>query len=718
GANGEPLLEAQVTVARTKQQVLSDLDGRYRLELRPGIYELRFWAELHRAEIVRGVRVEAGKVVQLDSVVPSDETAVDVVEVETEADRAAVEGQILTRQRAAAVGDSVGRAEIARTPDRNAAQAAQRLVGATVVGGRFVYVRGLGERYTNALLNDAPLPSPEPDRAAVPLDLFPTMAINSLTIVKTFTPDVPGDFAGGSVRIETREIPSRFVLQASVSGGYNSQATFRTHEGARTGGSLDWLGIDDGTRALPGGFPTYKLAVGSQRPDGTAVTGAEVDAASRSINSYFSTRSRTLPPDHSMSVVAGNGFSLGGDQKLGVLGAVSYGRSYELQRGRTYNEFGRAADGSLNGERVYRINLGGEKVTWGALGSVTYQANRDHRFTLLGMHSQIADNAAQETTGFNNSRNAQVHDQRLLFVERGLNLGQLRGEHRFPGLDRAELGWSGWISDAARNEPDTRNIAYNRAEGSADYTYVDDDFSGRHFWSNQTELVRGGKVDWTQPLGATESKVKTGVFVNLRERDFDSRSLPFRRSDELSIRDRESYAKLNCPAPAAGGTPDFQACGDALMNGANLGPVVRLREATLPEDAYRANLDVYAGYLMSDVALSRRVRVIAGERVEVTRQETTPFDQFNPDLRLNSGRIRSTDLLPSLSAVFELDPRTKVRASATRTLARPQLRELAPFAYTDYFGGRFVSGNPDLTLTRITNADVRVEHFPTLKEVL
>src|SRR5262249_44803663 len=154
-----------------------------------------------------------------DADLEADEAAIDVVEVVSTADRQAVEGQILMRQKAAAVGDSVGRADIAKTPGRNAAQRAPRGVGATVVGSRFVYVRGLGQRYTNAQLNPVPLPSPEPDVNAVPLDLFPALILDSLTIAKTFTPDSPGDFAGGSVRIQTREIPKKFFLSPSISIG-------------------------------------------------------------------------------------------------------------------------------------------------------------------------------------------------------------------------------------------------------------------------------------------------------------------------------------------------------------------------------------------------------------------------------------------------------------------------------------------------------------------
>ena len=193
----ESVIEASVQVLGTKKKTLTDVDGRFRLELPPGTYNLRVYYELHQPARVEKVVVALGKLSRMDIQLIPDESAVEEVVIEEEADKTSTEGQTLQRRRSAAASDGVGRAEIARTPDRNAAEAAQRVVGATIVGARFVFVRGLGERYTNSLLNGTPLPSPEPDRQTVPLDLFPALVLDSITITKQFTPDMPADFAGG-----------------------------------------------------------------------------------------------------------------------------------------------------------------------------------------------------------------------------------------------------------------------------------------------------------------------------------------------------------------------------------------------------------------------------------------------------------------------------------------------------------------------------------------
>ena len=694
----EPIVEAVVSIegGKKKIEVVADLEGRYRLELPPGSYSIRFWGELHRAEVAQGVTVEAGKVARLDAKLLSDETAIDVVEVETQADKAAVEGQILSRQKSAAVGDSVGRAEIARSPDRNAAQAAQRVVGATVVGNRYVYVRGLGERYTNALLNGSPLPSPEPDRAAIPLDLFPTVVIDSLTIAKTFTPDVPGDFAGGSVRIETREIPSKLVFQGTIAGGYNSQATFR-EQNTYKGGSTDWLGIDDGTRALPPGFPKTKQEDRGRESD------PAIAEAGRSINSYMGVQRATAPLDHSANIVVGNGWDLGKDRKFGVLATLNYGRSYRLIKDEILNEYGLSEQ--LNAERAYKIETGGSTVNWGAMANASYQFGVGHRVSVLGLHSHITDDFTQISQGFHLGRDANIHDTRLVFVERALNFGQLRGEHKLKELGDAQLDWAGWLSVAGRSEPDTRNTAYMQNETG--WTYVGNDpGSGRHFWGDQSEKIVGGKVDWTQPLVADDVKLKFGGFVNLRNRDFDSRTMAFQQAPDSRPSD----------FPCNSGT--FTDCSNSIFVPENIGPKLRLWESTLDVDAYKAKLNIYAAYVMADTMIAKGVRLIVGERIEATRQTIDPYDQFDPTNKPPGGKIHSTDLLPSFSAVVDVTKKSKARASVTRTLARPQLRELAPFAYLEQFGGRLTSGNPDLVLTHITNADLRYEYFPTLKEVL
>lgn len=705
-STGEVLAGTSVDVFGSEVRVMTDSKGQYKIPLPPGRYVLRIYTPGYQPIRVQNVFVYAGGTRKIDvGLEPEVAGSDDEFVIEAAPDSASIDALALERKRSSSMGDSVGRAEMSKSPDRNAAAAAQRVVGVTLVGGRFVYVRGLGERYTNALLNGAPLPSPEPDRAAVPLDLFPTLALESLTVVKTFTPDSPGDFAGGSVRIETRRIPDKFLFQATASGGFNTQSTFRQRLDYR-GGKRDWLGYDDGSRALPGEVPSYKLSENGRKPDGTSITKGELVAPGQAINSYFSTKRAFTPPDHGLTVVAGDGFKLGGERKLGVVAALSYSRKFEIRDGAIDNQFSYGDGLEPVEDRIYHYEMGRDTVTWGAFGSASYEFDKHHRLTLIGLHSQTGEDTTRVITGFNKGRDADINETRLEWVERRMSFAQLRGEHSFPEAGDAELNWAAWLSGASREQPDTRGIAWQKSRGGPNWSFVEDPSSARHFWADQTERVIGGQVDWTQPVSET-SRLKFGGFVNRRAREFTSRNLSFDR--ELPI---SQYSRYECPSR------DFDACADSLFFGTNIGPVVQLDESTKANDAYDADLNVYAAYAMTDVAVTKWMRAIVGERVEVTRQTLEPNDQFDSGEVIRGASVESTDLLPSAGLVFDVSTKSKLRASVTRTLARPQLRELAPFSYSNVLGGRPEVGNPDLTLTHITNIDLRFEYFPTLKEVM
>jgi outer membrane receptor protein involved in Fe transport len=705
----QPLMEATVKVVGSKVETVTDLDGRFRLELPPGTYSLRFFYELHTPLRLDRIIVTEGRVTRYDAELEPESGAMDVIEVETEANRSTIEGEILSRQRSAAVGDSVGRVEIAKSPDRNAAQAAQRVVGATIVGNRFVYVRGLGERYTNALINGTPLPSPEPDRAAVPLDLFPTAVLNSLTIAKTFTPDVPGDFAGGSVRIETREIPGKLLFQASVNGGFNTQSTFRSRLDYE-GGSTDWLGLDDGSRELPN-VPSYKLARGATRPDGTRVTEPDLVEPGRQLNTPISKTTSGTPFDHGATVVVGNGWDFGQGRKLGVLGSINYGHSYTIRENERRVLYERNLDDprGFSETRNYTIDTGAETVSWGAFGSVSYRFSNEHKLTLLGLRSTLNDDTTQLIEGYHIARNIDIRANRLAFVTRALNMGQLSGEHDFPALGGSKLEWNATLSQATRYEPDTRDIVWGLGnDEDAMYRFTDAPESGRHFFADQAETQRGAGIDWTQPVipRSEDLKLKFGALASLRDREFWSRTFRFRR---VGNGNRPIF---RCE------DGDIDRCSRELLTDENVGPAITMEEGTKPTDTYDATLNIIAGYVMTDAALTDDLRLIVGERIEHTNQSIDPYDQFDLQEPPAGAKISQTDLLPSASLVWSATDTSKLRFAVTRTLARPQLRELAPFAFTDFFGGRIVSGNPELKLTQITNFDLRFEHFPTLREVL
>jgi outer membrane receptor protein involved in Fe transport len=701
----EAIIEAQVQVLGRKEKTYADVDGRFRLELPPGKYQLRVTYELHRPSRVEVV-VKAGELNHVDFKLVPDEGAVEEVVVEESVDHASAEGQTLERKRSSAVGDGVGRAEIARTPDRNAAEAAQRVVGATIVGGRFVFVRGLGERYTNALLNGAPLPSTEPDRNTVPLDLFPSLVIDSLTINKQFLPDMPADFAGGSVRINTRDFPRESLFQLSLSGAYNTETTGRKRPGYQ-GSNTDWLGFDGGRRSFPSGIPNRKL-------DASSTTTDEQVAYGHRFNTPLITFMKATPPNFGMTLVAGNSYKIGPEAKLGAIMALSYGRSYQLSQvtKRLFNS-GALPDGTKSllaqdeesGERAI------DSVRWSAFGSAALELSRRHTISLLGFHSQNADDSTSELE----STLTGIHSTHLEYVSRALNFVQLRGEHHFPQLSDLEIDWHTSLAVASRDQPDTRDVRYQRGErdGIPGWNFVPD-LSGEHQFLGQSDTTVTAGLDLLQPVVKSEehdTKLKFGTLISSRRRDFLARRfqlVPSRTPGFL-------FNQLSfCPgANWSGG------CANYLFRPELIRPDgLLLDENTLDFDQYRSGLDVYAAYAMVDAKLLPKLRVVGGVRAEITFQEFDGFDPFNPASNPALSQIYKTDWLPAASLVYEVTPKSNARFGVSQTLARPQLRELSPALSTPAAGDLSEQGNPDLQITKITNLDLRFEYFPTLREVL
>lgn len=703
--DGETVLEGLVTVIGRKEYATTDVEGRYRLELPPGVYQIRVVYELHRPARVKNVRVTAGRLVKIDVGLDPDETAVEeVTAVEAEVERASAATQLFLRKNAAQASDSIGAQDIAKAPDRNAADAVKRVVGATVVDGRYIFVRGLGDRYTNSMLNGSPLPSPEPDRQAVPLDMFPTLVISDLTVSKTFVPDMPGDFAGGSLNIHTRDLPNKFLFQATVGLGFNTISTFGNRL-SYPGGSTDWLGIDDGGRKLPQEVPPQRVT--RLLPNGQL--NQNLANVGRAINGPMEVDRTFNLPNGSLSVVVGDSFKRKSGQFLGCDGCVigymlggSYSRRFQKRTDEIIRTYG--VDTTRPGELVrfndYRSETGFDTVTWSGLGTLSYAIGTDHKIALTGLYSRNAEKEARIISGFNEEQGANVHDERLRFVNRALVYGQLRGEHRFRKLNAAELKWTALWARATLNDPNLRETVYV-ADAERGLSYRESTQSGQHFYAAQGETTRSGGLDWTQPLtkGENATKLKAGGLLTLRGRSFNARRFRFLRNPSAD--------------PAI-----FRQRPNQIFTDENVGPAIELEEWTRPTDAYAAQYNVYAGYVMADVALTNRLRVVAGERLEAARQTIQSFDPFAATAERVESRLNKTDLLPSGNIIFKATEQSNVRLSATRTVARPQLRELAPFVFTDFFGAREVLGNPELDRTRILNFDARYEIFPRVGEVL
>jgi len=675
---GEPLIEAQVTVVKTGKKVLTDIDGNYKIDLPPGVYDLRMFAELKPARKISNVKVDLGKTAHIDVALGSadDKIAVQEIEVVATPDTATEAVQIVQRQKAAVVSDGVSAQQIARSPDTSASDSIKRVVAATVQDGRYVIIRGLGGRYSSTLLNGVMLPSPDPDTPAAPLDLFPAVLLANLTVAKTFSPEMPGNFAGGILLINTREFPSRFMLSLRAAGSADTASTFRKSY-AHGGGSLDFLGYDDGTRALPSGVPANRLLT-----DPT-FTPEEVAASSKTFPNDWQLRNTTLGPNYGFAATAGNTLNLG-SQKLGYLATVNYGRRFTRRLVKVQRLGEQRPDGTfLPSVEQLEEDRATDQPSLGGLLTLGYAPSPAHRINFTGLYTHNTENTTSRTTGVDES-SLNVDRMRLRFLERGMLAGQLLGEHAF-AAGRVVLAWQGNLANTLQNEPGARDLV--RTQAGTGWPIGNSSGAAEKMYGTLSDRTGGGGLDLSFLIDG--AKVKTGANVTSSSRDYLTRRFHYDVGPNLA------------PLPSG-----------LVFAPNNIGQGLTLRENTLGTDGYTASRTTWATYMMADLVKLDPFRLIVGERLEISNLEVNVGNKVDANLPApTTTRKFDRDLLPSVNAVLAVTKDSNIRAGYSRTIARPHFREVAPALFFDYVRRRAIGGNENLKRTSIQNLDLRWETF-------
>ena len=675
---GEPLIEAQVTVIKTGKKVLTDIEGNYKIDLPPGVYDLRMFAELKPARKIANVKVDLGKTTHIDVALGSadDKVAVQEIEVVAAPDTATEAVQIVQRQKSAVVSDGVSAQQIARSPDTSASDSIKRVVAATVQDNRYVIIRGLGGRYSNTLLNGVVLPSPDPDTPAAPLDLFPAALLANLTVAKTFSPDLPGNFAGGILLINTRDFPSKFMLSLRVAGSGDTASTYRKSY-TYNGGNLDFLGFDDGTRALPRAIPRNVLLNDPVIPPDQQI------ARSKSFPNDWQMRTTTLGPNYGLAATMGNTLNFGG-QKLGYLATVNYGRRFtrrliKLQRlGEQVGE-----DKYLPSVEQLEEDRATDQPSLGGLFTVGYAPAPAHRINLTTLYTHNTENSTSRTLGVDdNGQN--VDRMRLRFIERGMIAGQLMGEHAFEA-GKFVVGWQANLADTTQYEPSQRDLL--RTQSMLGWTIGDSAGAAERMYGKLGDRTGGGGLDLSFLLGG--AKLKTGANVTSSSRDYLTRRFHYKVSSQV------------------GALPS-----DLVFAQENIGRTVNIEENTLGTDGYTASRTTWAAYVMADIVKLDPFRVILGERLEVSDLKVNIGNEIDPRLGPPTKVTQhDADLLPSINAVLSVTKESNLRAGYSRTIARPHFREVSPALYFDYVRRRTIGGNENLKRTSIQNLDLRWEAF-------
>jgi hypothetical protein len=697
-------------------------DGTYKIALPPGTYRVEVQYISYQMLKVTDVVVKQDELSTLDLTLTPQAIQLKAVEVTAQEVRNSESATLAKRKKAPAASDAISAEQISRTADGNVAEVATRVTGISIVGDRYVYIRGLGERYNTTMLNGATLATPEPERRVVPLDLFPSDLVDNLVVQKSYTPDLPGDFAGGGVDINTREFPGKRLFSFSASSGYNSATTGKDYL-IYSGGDRDRLGFDDGTRALPDLIQKYAANEPIREQSSFSSLGFPADTLAifgEEFNKIWTPTKKDGAPEYSFAGSYGDQFNLF-DRELGVFAGGSWKNSFQSYDFEKNVYESQSEAGFLTPTALYDGASSEDEVLWGGLLHSSYRVNDAHTVSLRGMYDRSSEDEVRIYEGYEGDTSQRpIRDTRFLFVERGLFSGALESEHNLQSMLNSRVQLRASYSQSQRNEPDRREYVYeyvtryfeDPASGEQDsssaweLSSVSPDRSFTRFFSELDDIERGFDGSWSMPFEAVkglEAKLKAGFAHKNKDRDFALRRFTFTQ-----------------PLPQTG--IDITQAPEQLMTDENItgsrttGFV--LEERTRFTDNYRGAHDLNAGFLMADMLVTTKLRAVAGVRVETSDQRVLTEDILYHNEPPVNVQLKTNDILPSINLTYGLTPTMNLRASYFKTLARPELRELAPYSMANYQGDFEEEGNPDLNRSLIYNYDIRGEYFPGPNEVL
>jgi outer membrane receptor protein involved in Fe transport len=690
-----PLAHAPVIVVGQDGRVrtfTADERGHYVARVPPGTYTVRSRYDLYHGARISGVRVTRGKLTQtnlvLDPIDLEEEVIVQEIEIPYRADTTTAAAQDQLRKESSAIGEGMGAKQMSQQGASDAASAARRVVGVTVDKNQLI-VRGLGGRYVKVLLNGLPIPNTDPDYPSVDLDLFPTNVIDSLNVQKAFLPDIPGDFAGGTLDITTVSFPRKFTLEAGVGLGLNSQTSFRSRLDYR-GGSYDALGFDDGTRALPDAVEGKKLRPRRGHfPDPKAV-----EAAAETFTNTWQYRRTDALPKMGVDLTVGDAIKFGRQNRVGYLAALVYDYSIERLTGVTRPKPGAGRNDAVEASR-YATEVGSEQVQLAAIGTASLDVGLDHSFTVLTLFNRAMEDETKYRDGINAevSQTARYQKWQLQFLARTLFLNQLLADHRNLFGTRLRLRWSAYYALGRRDEPDLRTVTYGEHEGVADRWKPTAD----RLFSDLSQTDLGANLSlrfplWPQAWGTLGGRVGTS------DRDFTTR--------RFQMRQIQGGADASV----------YKAGPEVIFGPEGNGTLSYMEEFTSPRDSYVANQTQFTGFFMLETPIVGPLSLAGGVRLEAFRQEISsrsPFPEDNTPESLAANRRDRRDFnsLPGAALKYEITETMLARLAYGMTVSRPQVRELAPYDYYDFLRDRTITGDPDLKTARIHNVDLRWEWF-------
>jgi len=713
-STGKPLPGVLVAIIGTKFSTLTDAQGKFYFRKMPaGQYILEFSLFSFSTKVVDEVVVVDKEATVLNVSLAEmngvlDEVVIKTVKAKTES----VQSLLTMQKNSIRVSDGISAESIKRTPDRTTSDVLRRISGTSIQDNKFVIVRGLNDRYNTTYLNGSPLPSTEPDKKAFSFDIFPANMLDNLVINKTASPDLPGEFAGGIIEINTKSTPEKDFQSITVGAGYNTITTNKTKFQA-----------NDIKVGLPSYFPSSAefhfiqgTAKGSEKTESGIL---QIDELSKKYQTDWSVDEGKFDPNTNFQFTLGRYFKFNDTQSLGLLASATNNVTNVFGEG-SLKEY--ETPGDLR--KSFNNNNYRKQKLLGAIVNLSLKLNTNNRFSFKNLYSITSESRFTDRLGTKNITDAEPtmsSSTNRLFTENKIYTGQLIGEHFLPE-SKIKIGWVGSYSNVQREVPSERRNTYDyiqyqdgtQSVPTAPFAgnNVGLDNPGSIFTSNNNESIFSSKIDISKKLEFSDNfsaDIKIGGITQSRNRKFQARQLgyvPFSgRVNGVNWSQDNTFNGIIATLPNA-----------TIFNSANMGILstsptnlsgLTLFEGTKGSDYYDAESNLDAGYLMIDNVFNKW-RIIWGARIENYSQNLNSIDEANLPVVVDDTQL---DILPSFNLIYSLNKKQNLRMSGSKTLNRPEFRELAPFLFYD-FDTRFnTSGNPNLKITDIYNADLRYEYF-------
>ncbi|NOU46011.1 MAG: TonB-dependent receptor [Bacteroidales bacterium] len=706
----ETLVGVSVWIEGTTIGALTDLNGEFEINsVKVGSYTVMASYISYAKMRFENVKVSKDHINRIDVELAEDVMTMDEVVV---VDRRITNTEISiinSIKNTNLVANGVSSQLITKSQDRDASEVIRRIPGITIFNGRFVIVRGLNQRYNSVFLNNASTPSSEADTRAFSFDIIPSSLLENIMVYKTPAPHLPADFSGAFIEITTKNTPQNNSLDVSYNASFNENTTFNDFYKYK-GGSFDFVGLDDGTRALPDKFPStdeYKTLSNSYTQEDIN----KVEKFGESINRTWTAQSKQAFFDNRLNVTAANKFALG-KVEVGTINSLNYANTFvsmPIHR-MDYQVYNFEEDKpSLNfdfKDIQYTNNL-----KTGILSNWSFNLNPGNKIVFNNLFNQIGYTRTTFREGYEYYSSQQIKSYEYSFMSRTTYSGQVNGEHTNLKTS-SKLSWTVGYSFANRNEPNQKRLT------SILNTTVSDPYFNQYAMAigntaspkyagivdqKLIEHIGMFKLDYTHPfqIKAFMPELRVGMLGEYKKRQFDARLLGFVKSNE-NLFDQDLL---------------YQGA-DVVFNNENINSTtgIKLTETTNLSDSYDANNLQISGYFSVKLPVSEWMTIFTGLRVEENKQQ---LNSFSSDLStvpvhyVNDG----FGLFPSINLTLDLTSKSLIRLSYGRTTNRPEFREIAPFNFYVFQENASFIGNTALKNAFIRNFDARFELYPSLSDM-